>query len=82
MLRLQQEERNLKVNQLKFHDIIEYFQALFILWILNIDSILFYKVRLVNFTNLKLKKEIQLYGTKLNKVPLELLKKYITTWVL
>lgn len=82
MLRLQQEERNLKVNQSKFHDIIEYFQALFILWILNMDIILFYKVHLINFINLQLKKEIQLYGMKLNKVPLELLKKYITTWVL
>ena len=56
MLRLQQEERNLKVSQSKFHEIIEYFQALFILWILNMDIILFYKVHLINFINLQLKK--------------------------
>ena len=43
------------------------------------DIILFYKVHLINFIKLQLKKEIQLYGMKLNKVPLELLKKYITT---
>lgn len=66
MLRLQQEERNLKMSQSKCQEIVECFQPLFVFWILDMSIILFYKVNLISFINLQLKEGIQLYGTKLN----------------